>query len=273
MNWNNLYNIDPNDPWAMPSFWKANLSFENLELSPFKYYETVISPAEINAAVSLGATGFQVPNAVNIVTSIVWDYGQGKLINKVNEKQWVRQYCSEVTLWMYENARYLQAYERDINRNYSQKDTDFTDSQGNSTNINTSASNSSSGQHNIADSANASSAQNAGRQLGDTMDVVNNQTTATKVVATSNQDDYSKGDRAVSKSNDASGSNGVSTSYSEGNGASQGEARTNGRVKSYGNFSPLTAMNQEKNFPFMAFMETLFPRLDYYFTVSGYDYD
>ena len=59
MNWSNLYNIDPNDPWAMPSFWKANLTFEDLELSPFKYYETVISPAEITAAVSLGATGFQ----------------------------------------------------------------------------------------------------------------------------------------------------------------------------------------------------------------------
>ena len=59
MNWSDLYNIDPNSPWAMPSFWKANLTFEEMELSPFKYYETVISPAEINAAVSLGQPVFK----------------------------------------------------------------------------------------------------------------------------------------------------------------------------------------------------------------------
>lgn len=267
MNWNDL------NEGFIPSFWKKNLTFENKDLSPFARYENVITVGEIATAVSRGAVGLNLPLSEQAFVGIIWDYGQGKLVNKVDTKAWVRNYCSEISLWILSNARYLQAYERDINKNYNQKDIDFTDTQGNNTQISTTAGTQSNGSHSINDTANAGHNESAGEQLGDTLTVLNNQTTSTKTLATSNEDNYSKGDLSVGKSSESAASNDVNASYSENRGAGQVEGRNNGRSHSYGTLSPLSAMNLEKNFPFQNLLTNLFDTLDKYFTVSGYEYD
>ena len=68
----------------MPSFWKKNLTFENKDLSPFALYENVITVGEIATAVSRGAVGLNLPLSEQAFVGIIWDYGQGKLVNKVD---------------------------------------------------------------------------------------------------------------------------------------------------------------------------------------------
>lgn len=98
-------------PW-----WRSDIDREDFDYYDFAYFETVTSDTEMNNRVSFALIPFSISvNFRNVLSNVIYNYCYHKLINLRDTKRWVTNFYGDLGIWLLDHARYLQAYDRDIN--------------------------------------------------------------------------------------------------------------------------------------------------------------
>lgn len=239
----------------------------------FKKFEDVIDFNTIYNNIVDTFSGFQIPSLFsNSLANIIFMYGSGKDINLIDEKRWHSNFLSEINLFCLEWARYIQAYNRDINTNLESDGTSLT-----TTNVQGKGGNVSSTQS--ADVSNQKLGTVSGRSeqigvegLSKDFTTLNNQTTGTNYLATRNENTRSDGSVTESASSDFSDSNQNSINLQQGNAANLEVSNTDTTVSVNKRKSPLDISTIESSFKFKEFRAELLDMLDKYLNFGGYVY-
>lgn len=253
--------------------WRRDSDFKNYNFYEFELFESVLNQIELDVRIIDTLSIFSIPNNFsNILSKNVYDYCFGKQINLKNTERWKRNFLGEIVTFLLEEGRYFQAYVRDVNTNIdkghfskttseSEEKTGRSDTKkvGNVENIQNS-------------DVQGSNQQQGTHELGDTLTVLNNQTTSTIHLASSNEESYSKGNVTETGQSAFSKSEGHSINLGVENGNSLSDQKNIGSVEEENVMSPLEIAREESAFNFRKWMEELFTILDTYFTAGGNEY-
>lgn len=255
-------------PW-----WRADIDKEDFDFYDFAYFETVTTDTEMNNNVSSVLSPFMISaNFRNVLSNVIYKYCFHKLINLRDEKRWTTNFYGDLGIWLLDHARYLQAYDRDINNGIKNKGVDNTDTDTEAVNGSSATNKTGNSSNTQNNSVSVADSQGSTNEVGDTLTVLDNETTSTQFLASKNDESFSRGGVTENASKEANRGN--STSMQLGISNSDSLTKAKGKtvdVKS-GTYSNLDIATLESNFKFQPFYYDLVKLLDEYFTLGGSQY-
>ena len=255
------------------NLWRKNIDFKDFNWYDFPVFEDVIDLATLNARVVNSLSVFIIPEPFpSILSQSIFDYCNGKLCNLKNEPRWRLNFLGEISAFLLENGRYLQAYVRDVNKNIEIDRTSKVTTRGEEktgTADTRKTGNIENEQHSGVQGANQ---QTGTLELGDTLTVLNNQSTSTNYLASRNDEAYSRGSTTETGNSSVDKSDTANIRLGMENGASLSDTKDERVTDTEGTKSPLDIANEESSFKFRDWMEPLFSIIDTYFTPGGADY-
>lgn len=255
------------------SLWRRNIDFRNCNMYNFPVFEDVIDNTTLNARVVNALSVFTIPEPFpSILSQSIYDYCNGKLCNLMNDERWKLNFLGEISAFLLENGRYLQAYVRDVNKNIEVDGTSKVTTHGEEK----------TGKADTRKTGNVENEQHSGVQgtnqqsgtveLGNTLTVLNNQSTSTNYLASRNDEAYSRGSMTETGNSSFDKSDTSNIRLGMENGASLSDTKDERVTETEGTKSPLDIANEESSFKFREWMEPLFKIIDTYFTPGGADY-
>lgn len=256
------------------SLWRnQGVDLDDLDLWDFEYFEKIVTEnrnlKEIKKPFSVFVLSEE---AVSLIASIVYDYGFGKQINLKNSNRWVKNFYSEVNSFLLEYARYLQSYFRDVNKNIDKTGTTHGDTLGDNVTGGTTTNKNSSFNNSQGIDTNSSSNDTAVNRVGDTLTILDNQTTSTQYLASKNDESFSTGDITEQNSTNESQENKSNIEFSVGNNANLQKTKDKTTVDTSGTYSPLDIALKESQFNFQKWRDDFHKLMDNYFILGGSDY-
>ena len=255
-------------PW-----WRNDIDREDFDYYDFQYFENVTNITEMGNNINNALSPFQISSTFRgVLSELIFKYCYHKFINLCDVKRWVANFYGDLGWWLLDKGRYLQAYDRDVNNGIKNKgiDNDVTDNEvvngAVSTNKSGASSNTQTNSTNVADS------QGSTNEVGDTLTILNNETTSTNFLASKNDESFSKGGvtETASKESSKGDSTSMSINFANNDTLSKGKGKTV-NVKD-GTYSNLDIATAESNFKFQPLYYDLIKLLDMYFTLGGSDY-
>lgn len=237
------------------NIWRADIDEKNLDFYDFLTFEKVITSEKDIRTFLLGHSQMyqNLHTFLEYLCNWICDYCYGRQINLKNVERWKRNFLGDINLYLFENIRYLQSYLRDVNNNIDKTGTK-TDRQGATLEGRTGS---------VSDSNSSGvgggNTQVTNKNEGNTLTILNNQTTSTAYLASRNDESYSTGSvsNQTSSNFDKSNSNNVSLSQSNTNSL---QINT-----SEGTYSKLDIANLESNYKYSDWIDRLKDILDSYF--------
>lgn len=247
------------------SLWRRNTDFVDLERAIFPIFESICTVADIRATVSNALSFYQIPvNFADVLSQMLWDYCNGKVCNRQDSASWKRQFTAEIGIFLIENGRYLQAMLRDVNQNIgndgSWTETRFT---GEST-----VNKRSEGENTQESGVDVSNQQSGSNALGNTLSVLNNQSTSTQYLASANEESYSTGEINEQNTSGSSQSDTTRIRHNVDNGAKLGTETVDHSATK----SPLEISQLESSFSFQKWFDEILKIVDSYFLGGGVNY-
>lgn len=254
-------------------YWKNDFDYNELDMYEFEQFQSVVTTNQLDDMVIQSLSPFVIPNAVCLVLSkLLYDYCNHKQVNLIDTDRWRDNFLGDVGLYLLEKGRYLQAYFRDVNQNIDKKGTGDTDttSQG----ISGTSGTQKAGSVSSNQSANTSGSDtlDSREELGDTLTILDNQTTSTKYLASKNDESYSKGHQQNTTETGFSKTVDNQTNVSMSNDDRLTKDKQVSNVHTSGTYSPLEIAKLESDFKFQPWLDDLLSRLDEHFLVGGLTY-
>lgn len=255
------------------NFWRKNIDFKDFDMYDFPVFETVLDSTTLINRVIESLSPFEVPEPFpSILGNSVYDYCYGKLCNLKNTTRWKSNFLGEISVYLLENGRYLQAYVRDVNKNIELDNTSKVTTRGEEKTGKADTRKTGTVNNEQHSDVAGNNQQSGTLELGDTLTILNNQSTSTNYLASRNDEAYSRG--SMTEMANASFGKGDVSSIGLGmeNGASLSDTKNERVTDTQGTKSPLDIANEESAFKFLQWMEPLFTILDTYFMAGGGDY-
>lgn len=252
------------------SFWRNNIDFENLDLYDFEKFENVTTITEMESKVNHALTSFNIDTtAKKVLSEILFNYCYGKMICLKDVKRWVHNFYSDIELYLLEKGRYLQTYFRDVNSNIDKTGTtkNVTDDNGISGTSDTKKSG------NVGNSqmssVGGSDTQGFNNSVGDTLTILDNQTTSTSYLASKNDESFSKGEITQTVNADFEKSDTTNFNLSIENSNKLSKEVQNTEVNTSGTYGPLEIAKLESDYNFQPFYNDLLRIINNYFILGG----
>lgn len=250
--------------------WRKNIDFKDLDFYEFPMFENVLDRKILDARMISALSPFQIPSSVpTLISEDIYDYCFGKKCNLVNETRWRYNFLGEIATYILEQGRYLQAYFRDVNKDIDLDNSSKVVSEGEQKAGKVDTKKSGNVENNQSSNIQGSNQQNGQLNLGDTLTILNQQTTSTRYLASSNEEAYSTG--SLTEVHGAAFDKNDSSKINVGmeNGASLSDQKNINETNTTGKRSPIDIALNESNFNFKEWMEPLFKIIDTYFTPEG----
>lgn len=258
--------------WDNPyGFWRNHsIDFNDLTWYDFVKYETVESQPILLGVVTGALSPFVVSSAfINQLSLSIFNYCFGKQISLKDSTRWLNNYHGEIIAFLLERGRYLQAYSRDVNTDIDDNGSETTVSTGQSVTGKSDTRKKGSAENNQISNVGGANSQSVDLQLGDTLTVLNNQSTSTRYLANSNEESYSRGDNNETTNSNFGKSDSTTVNLSLDNGDSLEDNKNTNTTNKIAKKSPLDIALTESNFNFQEFFQDLYHILDSYFIVGG----
>lgn len=253
--------------------WRKDTDFKDYNFYDFPLFEMVIDRETLKQRVISSFSPFTIGEPFQtILSDAIYDYCFGKMCNLKNDERWKLNFLGDISIFLLEKGRYFQAYVRDINSNIDQDNSYNLTTEGEikigkvDTKKNGNISNSEGSE------VLGNNEQNGQLNLGDTLTVLNNQTTSTRHLASSTEEAYSTGSVTENSSSGFSKNVNNEISLAIENGASLSDQKDINTQIYEGKKSPLDISKEESNFNFKDWIEPLYIILDSYFLQGGNDY-
>lgn len=250
--------------------WRQNIDFKDFDFYDFPIFEDVLTRDELTSRVASSLSPFQIPaNVPAILSGNIYDYCYEKTCNLINETRWRYNFLGEIGTYLLERGRYLQAYFRDVNKDIDLDNSTRVVSEGEEKAGKVDTKKTGSAENTQVSDVQSSNQQQGQLNLGDTLTVLNNQTTSTRYLASSNEEAYSTG--SLTENHVASAGKNDTSKINVGmeNGASLSDLQNINETNTTGKRSPIDIALNESNFNFQEWMEPLFQIIDTYFTPGG----
>jgi len=255
------------------NLWRPSIDFIDFDWYEFEKFQNVIDLKTLVTRVQSALSPFIVPEPFpSLLGSSIYDYCFGKMCNMKDTERWELNFLGEISAFLLENGRYLQAYVRDVNKDIEIDDTTKTTTVGEEK----------AGTADTKKTGNIENTQNSevlgGNQqqsvheLGDTLTVLNNTTTSTNYLASANEESYSRGSVTETGNTSVAKNDGATIQLGMENGASLSDKKDKRVIDTEGRKSPLTIAKEESAFIFRDWMEPLFTIIDTYFMAGGGKY-
>ncbi len=255
------------------NLWRCDQDFYDRDFYKFELFENVIKLHEIDSSIERTFSHFQISYLLkNHLSELIYDYCFGKFINLKNDNRWRKNFLSDINLYLLDYARYLQAYFRDVNKDISKSDSEKITNEKLEKYGSSDFSKISEVATSQSSNTSASDKQMSEKSEGDTLTILNNQSTSTNYLASKNDEAYSKGSTQQDTSTDVSKNVGHSLDNKLSNSAKIGVVDEDVVNNKTGVNSPLTIATNESNFNFILFTDNLKILLDSHFLVGGCDY-
>lgn len=252
------------------SFWRNNIDFENLDLYDFEKFENVTNITEMNAKITNALSPFTIPhNSINVLSDTIFNYCYGKMICLKDVKRWNNNFYSDLCLYLLEQGRYLQSYFRDVNNNIDKTGT--TKNVTDNANISGTSDTKKSGTvgNSQTSTTGGNDNQSFNNSVGDTLTILDNQTTSTAYLASKNDESFSKGEIAQSTNANFEKTDDTTYNLSLENGDKLSKEVANTEVNTSGTYSPLEIAKLESDYNFRPFYDKLLNIIDNYFILGG----
>lgn len=256
------------------SLWRnQGVDLDDLDLWDFEYFEKIVTENKNLKEIEKPFSVFVLSDeAVNLIASLVYDYCFGKQINLKNSKRWFKNFYSDINSFLLENARYLQSYFRDVNKNIDKTGTTHSDTLGDNITGGTNTKKNSDFDNSQGINTNTSSSDTGVNRLGDTLTILDNQTTSTQYLASKNDESFSTGDITEQNSTNEEQENKSNIGYSVENNANLQKTKDKTTVDTSGTYSPLDIALKESSFNFQKWKDDLYSLMDNYFIIGGNSY-
>lgn len=256
-----------------PHWWRNNIDMEDFDYYDFAYFENVTTGAEMSANVSTALSSFQISNTFkSVLSDLIYKYCFHKLINLKDIKRWTTNFYGDLGLWLLDNGRYLQAYDRDVNNGIKNKGTDNVLSDHEIVNGTVTTGKSGTSSNIQTNNVNSADSQSSNNSVGDTLTILNNETTSTNFLASKNDESFSRGEVSETASKDISKGDSTSMGFAVNNNNSLSKAKSRDTELKSGTYSNLDVATAESNFKFQPLYYQLTQILDEYFILGGSNY-
>lgn len=260
--------------WFFPShWWRNDIDTEDFNYYDFQYFENVTNISEMNTNVSTALSPFQISNTFKgVLSDLIYKYCFHKLINLRDVKRWNTNFYGDLGMWLLDKGRYLQAYDRDINNGIRNKGIDNT--VGNHEVVNGVVTTGKSGtSSNVqTNTVNTGDSQTSNNSVGDTLTILNNETTSTNFLASKNDESFSRGEVSETANKDISKGDSTNIGFAVNNNNSLSKGKSRDTELKDGTYSNLDIATAESNFKFQPLYYELIQILDEYFTLGGSEY-
>lgn len=256
------------------NFWRRDIDFLDFDMFDFLYFEEVVLPTDMNSLINSALEPFSVSIMFkNALSDGIYNYCYGKMISLKNDIRWKNNFLGDIKLFLLEQSRYFQAFSRDVNTNIINGGSfhELTESEKITGGSNTKQDGSILNSQNS--SINGVSEQQGTNNLGNTLTVLNNQTTSTHFLASANEESYSTGSVVESASSSFQDSNNSSINLTIENSSSLSDTKDRVEHNSDTTLSPLEIAQKESSFQFQKWYPELLLLIDKYFLIGGYQYD
>lgn len=250
--------------------WRKNVDFKDFDFYNFPIFNDVLARNILTSRIVSALSPFQIPSSVpTLLSEGIYDYCYGKKCNSINETRWRYNFLGEISIYLLEQGRYLQAYFRDVNKDIEIDNSTKVVSEGEQKAGKVDTKKTGSAENSQASDVQGSNQQQGQLNLGDTLTVLNNQTTSTRYLASSNEESYSTG--SITENHVATVGKNDTSKISVGmeNGASLSDTQNVNETNTTGKRSPIDIALNESNFNLKEWMEPLFKIIDTYFTPEG----
>lgn len=250
--------------------WRSNLDFIDLDYLDFSRFETVYTVSELSHGIDTVVGFYSLPPTfTSILSTNLYNYCFGKLIALRDVKMWKHNFLGEINMFLMEHMRYLQSLYRDVNTNIDKKGTDkqVEVNKGKQGNVSSGQVGSTTDSQNSA--VQGSDTQGSTNALGDTLTILNNQTTSTNYLASKNDESFSRGEVSHATSSDFNKTHGNSTSLSQSNNQELSFGIAENVKDTSGTYSPLEIAKLESDFKYMPWFHDLLTIVDTYFLSGG----
>lgn len=255
------------------TIWRSAIDFYDSDWYDFRHFEDVYSLDICDDMVLSALKNFNIAIEIKKNFSLaIFNYAYGKHINLKNEKRWVNNFNGEISLFLMENGRYLQAYFRDVNKDIENDNIEKIRTSRDEKYKNVSSGKSTSVMNDGKTEIATSDSQNVEKNEGDTLTVLNTTSTSTNYLANSTDEAYSRGTESqntgssVSKSFNENVATGLNDSANVGANEQEFESIKDGTL------SPLDIAKRESEFNFIKWFEDLKKIIDSNLMVGGFDY-
>lgn len=252
------------------SFWRNSIDFEDLDLYDFEKFENVTNITEMNTNITNALSPFTIPqNSISVLSDIVFNYCYGKMICLKDVKRWTHNFYSDLCLYLLEQGRYLQSYFRDVNNNIDKTGT--TKNVTDNANITGTSDTKKSGSvgNSQTSTTGGNDNQSFNNSVGDTLTILDNQTTSTTYLASKNDESFSKGEIAQSTNAEFEKTDGSNYNLTLENGDKLSKEVANTEINTSGTYSPLEIAKLESDYSFKPFYDKLLNIIDNYFILGG----
>ena len=252
------------------SFWRNNIDFKDLDLFDFEKFENVTNITEMETKVNHALSAFVIDtNSKKVLSEIIYNYCYGKMICLKDTKRWVHNFYSDIELYLLEKGRYLQSYFRDVNNNIDKTGTTRNVTDDNNINGTSDTRKSGNVSNSQTSKVGGSDTQGFNNSVGDTLTILDNQTTSTVYLASKNDESFSRGE--INQNSIADFEKGDTSNFNlsleNGNKLSKGVQNT--EINTSGTYSPLEIAKLESDFNFQPFYANLLRIIDNYFILGG----
>lgn len=254
-------------------FWKNDFEFKELDMYEFSYFEDVVVQNELDTAVDESLSMFMITNVSRtILSKYLYQYCYHKQVNLIHEKRWKANFLGDVSLYLTEKGRYLQAFFRDVNNNIDKKGTNHTKTTGENISGTSGTSKGGTVSSSQSGSVGGNNTLSGTEELGDTLTILDNQTTSTKYLASKNDESYSKGSQTEETNTNFTKTLVNDSTITMNNDDRLTDEKNKSDVDTDGTYSPLEIAKLETEFNFLPWLDDLLKRIDEHFLVGGLNY-
>lgn len=252
---------------------RSDIDFINFNWYEFEKFQNVMTVADVSAVIVDSLSPFSISaNFSNVLSDGIYDYCFGKLINLKDSERWSHNFSGEIKIYLLEKARYLQAYDRDINSNISTGDSSKTVTNGEGVSGSADTRKTGNVKNSQITNVDGSDTQRGEKSLNSSLTTLFNRSTSTNYLGTQNEEAGESGSISQEGTQRFGKSNQNDIDLGMQNGASLSKNIASGDSETTSKKSPLTVAKEESAFSFQEFFEPLFEILDSYFTNGGQDY-
>lgn len=250
--------------------WRLPVDFIDFDWYDFSYFQDVLERNELQLTIRRVLSPFTIPTVFsNELSYAIYDYCYGKQVNLYDEDRWKRNFQGEISGYLLETARYLQAYARDVNNNIDRDDTSKVTTTGHEKAGSADTRKTGNVDNTQSSDVSGSNQQQSTEELGDTLSVINNVTTSTNYLATANEESFSRGSVTETGQSDFAKNETNNIKMGVENGAQLSDKKDRRVTDTEGVKSPLTIASEESAFTFRDWFEPLYAIIDTYFTPGG----
>lgn len=253
------------------SLWKRYTDFKDFDwTNQFMKFETVLTQPQIKANIVGAVSPWTVSDLFceQLATNI-YGYCYGKQICLLDSMRWRMNFLGEIGTYLMQEGRYLQAMDRDVNLNIANKGGETVTETGESM-TGTADNRKNGGISNMQEaSTEATDSQGMTNELGDTLTILNHQTTSTNYLASKNDESFSRGDISQNTGTSLSKGDTTNINFAMENGESLSDTKDTRKTVTERDYSPLEIAKIESEFNWRDWFEPLFDIIDTYFIAGG----